>query len=198
MVLRKTSPACGHGPCSGDTTSWPRLPSSRGKTSAPCSKRSGFDHELGILSIDLDGNDRHTLETLSSWRPCIIVIEDNTVFGRDRAITMPYDAASSRWQAHSSGLFVGCCRGAAVHLADRMGYALVATTSCGNNAFFVRRDLVAPQVEVLTVAEAFTDAFCHECRAKDGSMSHCIGAARPAAIRGVPGRTVITGQIEPP
>lgn len=160
-------------------------------------EKSGFDHELGILSIDLDGNDYHILEALSSWRPCIIVIEYNAVFGRDRAITVPYDPTFSRWKAHYSGLFTGCSLGAAAHLADRMGYALVGTNSCGNNAFFVRRDLVNPQVEVLAVEEAFTDSLFHDSRAEDGSMSHLTGEARLAAIRGLPVLNVITGGMEP-
>jgi len=159
--------------------------------------KSGFDHELGILSIDLDGNDYHILEALSEWRPCIIVIEYNAVFGCDRAITVPYDAAFTRWRAHFSGLFTGCSLAAAAHLAERMGYALVGTNSAGNNAFFVRRDLVTPQVEVLTVAEAFTDSVFHDSRAQDGSMSHLVGTARLAAIRGLPVLNVVTGQVEP-
>jgi len=160
-------------------------------------EKSGFDRDLGILSIDLDGNDYHILEALSGWRPGILVMEYNAVFGSDRAITVPYDPAFTRWKAHSSGLFTGCSLGAAAHLADRRGYALVGTNSSGVNAFFVRRDLVNDHVEVLSVEEAFTDSLFRDSRGPDGSMTHLAGGARLAAIRGLPVLNVITGRTEP-
>ena len=35
---------------------------------------SGFDKELGILSVDIDGVDYHVLEALGQWRPAFLIV----------------------------------------------------------------------------------------------------------------------------
>lgn len=95
--------------------------------------------ELGVLSIDVDGNDYWFLEALMPLRPVLIVVEYNASFGL-RSLSVPYDAAFDRHRKHASGWYHGASLNALGRLAGLHGYALVAISEAGGNAFFVRRD----------------------------------------------------------
>jgi hypothetical protein len=51
--------------------------------------KSCLESDLGILSVDLDGNDFHILEAINSFSPRILICEYNSVFGGTRKITIP-------------------------------------------------------------------------------------------------------------
>jgi len=96
---------------------------------------------LGILSVDVDGNDFWLLRRLIWIRPAIVVCEFNRAFGL-RPLTVPYDPAFERFQKHPSGLYFGASIAALDYLCRQHGYTLVAISSNGVNAFFVRSDLL--------------------------------------------------------
>ena len=60
--------------------------------------KSGFDADLGILSVDLDGNDYYVLEAIENFRPRILICEYNPIFGATRKISVP---DSMHFPAHS-------------------------------------------------------------------------------------------------
>ncbi|MGQ0793883.1 MAG: FkbM family methyltransferase [Deltaproteobacteria bacterium] len=64
---------------------------------------TGFSN-IALLHIDIDGNDYHILKEidLSKLDPAIIIMEYNSVFGKDRKITVPYDRSFVRTKAHFS------------------------------------------------------------------------------------------------
>jgi hypothetical protein len=95
--------------------------------------------DLGVLSIDVDGNDYWFLEALMPLRPALIVVEYNASFGL-RSLSVPYDSAFDRHQKHASGWYHGASLTALDRLAGLHGYALIAVSEAGGNAFFVRRD----------------------------------------------------------
>jgi hypothetical protein len=97
---------------------------------------SGFDADLGLLSIDVDGNDYWLLDAITVVQPRVLIVEYNALFGPTRNITVPYDAQFERYRAHRSGLYFGASLGALAAVAARKGYSLVATESSGVNAFF--------------------------------------------------------------
>ena len=51
---------------------------------------SGFTGNIGLLSIDIDGNDYWIWDAITVVEPDIIICEYNSVFGSRRAITIPY------------------------------------------------------------------------------------------------------------
>ena len=157
---------------------------------------SGFDSDLGILSIDIDGVDYHVLEAIKSYRPRILITEYNSVFGGERKITVPYDASFQRTAKHFSNLYFGASLGALDSLATKMGYSLVATTSEGVNAFFVRNDLLPAEVVKLDFRAAYVISKFKESRGLDGSPTYLRGHARLAVIRGMPVINVETGETE--
>lgn len=159
-------------------------------------RESGFDEDLGILSIDVDGVDYWLLEEISCVRPRILVLEYNAVFGAERAISVPYDEAFLRGAKHFSHLYFGASLPALASLARRKGYTLVGTNSAGCNAFFVRSDLMSAGLVELTPAQAFTPACFREGRDSRGRLDFASGARALAKIKGLPVVNVETGVIE--
>jgi hypothetical protein len=146
--------------------------------------KSGFDEDVGILSIDIDGNDYSILEAINTIRPRILICEYNAVFG-DRKISVPYDPNFSRTEKHFSNLYWGASLSAMTFLANQKGYSLVGTNGSGCNAFYVRDDLLNEKVKVLTAEQAFISSTIRQSRDKQGSLSHLAGSARLEAIKGL-------------
>ncbi len=97
--------------------------------------------DLGVLSIDVDGNDFWFLQKLITARPALIVAEFNITLGR-RPITVPYDPLFDRKAKHETGEYYGASIVAIAHLCASNGYSLVEISRNGVNAFFVRNDLL--------------------------------------------------------
>ena len=98
------------------------------------------EDRLGILSIDVDGNDYWFLKALLPLQPALIVIEYNASFG-GRSISVPYDPDFDRHRKHPSGWYHGASLAALCKLTGAQRYALIAVSESGGNAFFVRQDI---------------------------------------------------------
>jgi hypothetical protein len=140
----------------------------------------GFASDLGLFSLDVDGNDYWIWEAMTA-DPIAVVVEYNSVFGARRAVTIPYDTAFDRTQAHFSNLYFGASLRALAELGERKGYVLVGSNSAGNNAYFVRREHAAglPQPSVV---EAYVDSRYRESRDEEGNLTFLRGDERRAAI----------------
>lgn len=90
---------------------------------------------LGVLSIDVDGNDYWFLRELIDTRPAVISVEYNSTFGH-APISVPYDPSFDRHQKHSSGWYHGASLTALAKLCADHGYGLAAVSEAGVNAFF--------------------------------------------------------------
>jgi hypothetical protein len=162
---------------------------------------NGFSGEIGILSIDIDGNDYWVWERIQCARPVVVVAEYNSVFGWRRAVTIPYDPDFTRAAAHFSQLYWGCSLAALAQLADKKGYALVGSNSAGNNAYFVRRDKLGDLPE-LNPQRAHVDSRYRESRDRSGRLTYLSGKERVRAIADMPlvdlhlGKTVRVGDID--
>ena len=157
---------------------------------------AGFTGEIGLLSIDIDGNDYWVWKAIDRVNPQVVVAEYNAVFGPDRAVTIPYDPGFTRQAAHHSWLYFGASLQALCRLAQAKGYAFVGCTSAGNNAYFVRQDLAAP-FKVLTPKEGFVDSRFRESRDERGRMNRLGGSARLAAIADLPVLDLDLGRAVP-
>jgi methyltransferase FkbM-like protein len=134
-------------------------------------RAAGIEGDIGLLSIDLDGNDYWVLEAIDVVAPRIIVAEYNSVFGGEAAVTVPYDPSFVRGEKHWSWLYWGASLAALANLAGEKGYALVGGNRAGNNAFFVRRDLLGemPEIDVLG---AYRPSRFRESRSRTGELSY--------------------------
>ena len=111
--------------------------------------------KLGVLSIDVDGNDYWFLESLlPRLEPAIVAVEYNASFGL-RSIAVPYDPTFDRHQKHPSGWYHGASLEALTRLCARHGYRLVAIAEGGNNAFFTCREL--DELPTLEVRDAYRE-----------------------------------------
>ena len=156
---------------------------------------AGISGDIGLLSIDIDGNDYWVLDAIDVVTPRILIIEYNSTFGPDAAVTVPYDPAFDRTRAHHSNLYWGASLGAMCLVAERKGLALVGSNSAGNNAFFVRRDLLG-DLSALTPHEGWVDARFRDSRDAEGNLTYISGrAARIAAISEQPLVDVTTGAM---
>ena len=70
--------------------------------------QSSFEN-IGLLHIDLDGNDYWIFDTIDieKYNPDILILEYNSNFGPNRCITIPYEANFSCIEAHFSGQYFG-------------------------------------------------------------------------------------------
>ena len=143
---------------------------------------AGISGDIGLLSVDIDGNDYWVLEAIEVVSPRILIVEYNSTFGPDAAVTIPYDPAFDRTRAHPSNLYWGASLAAVAMAADQKGLLLVGSNSAGNNAFFVRRDLLG-DLRPLQPSEAWVDARFRESRGEAGNLTFIAGREqRLAAI----------------
>jgi hypothetical protein len=108
-----------------------------------------FTDEIGLLSIDIDGNDIHILDAINVVRPRVIVIEYNGKFPPPMNLVPRYDPGH-RWNGCD---YNGSSLEAIVRVADRKGYKLVGCNIAGVNAFLVRDDLVGEHFAAPFTAE---------------------------------------------
>ena len=148
---------------------------------------SGFSGPIGILSIDIDGNDYWVWQRIDVVQPIIVIVEYNSVFGARQAITVPYDPAFNRTKAHYSNLYWGASLPALESLAKRKGYAFVGSNLAGNNAYFVREGYIGRGgIVAITAEQGYVESRFRESRDEQGRLTYVGGAARRRMIAGMP------------
>jgi hypothetical protein len=150
---------------------------------------------LGLLSIDIDGNDYWVWQAIRGVQPEIVVCEYNAVFGPRLAVSVPYRPDFARTQAHFSNLYFGASLPALCALGTEKGYAFVGCNSAGNNAFFVRRDRLSGLREVAP-EEGYVDSRFRESRGPGGQLTHLGGLDRLRAIDALPLVEVRSGRAQ--
>jgi hypothetical protein len=147
---------------------------------------NGIDGDIGLLSIDIDGNDYWVWQAIEVVSPRIVVVEYNARYGAERAVTIPYDPMFVRSAAHPSMIYYGASLAALTKLGKRKGYSLVGCNSAGNNAFFVRVDCLTEGLRPLTPGEAFVAAKFREARDEQGQLSYLSPKQELALIESLP------------
>lgn len=95
-------------------------------------------NEFDLLSIDIDLNTYYVWEAMNNYRPRVVVIEYNSAIPPDIDWKVQYKA-NHTWDLTIN---YGASLKAYELLGKRLGYNLVGCDITGNNAFFVRDDLV--------------------------------------------------------
>lgn len=111
-------------------------------------KHAGFQGEVDLLSIDIDGNDYWIWETLEVIQPRVVIIEAHVEFGYNN-IVVPYDPDYFYPGKHP--IYHGASPVAMNNLAKRKGYRLVGANNYGHNMIFVRNESgtgLIPEVSV--------------------------------------------------
>lgn len=147
---------------------------------------NGMTGEIGLLSIDVDGNDYWVFDAISVVRPAIVIIEYNHRFGPDRAVTVPYNPEFRRDRAHYSHVYYGASLRALCLVAQRKGYAFVGCESFGVNAFFVRRDLMTDRLREVSIAEGYRRGRFRAARDRRGRLAYLTAEDEEAIIATMP------------
>ncbi len=99
---------------------------------------SKINKNIGLLSIDIDGNDYWVWEKIEEIDPHLVIIEYNSNFGFKNKITVPYEENFIRNKAHFSNLYWGASLEALKFLGEKKNYKFICTNSAGNNAYFIK------------------------------------------------------------
>ena len=156
-------------------------------------EEAGFGGPLGLLSIDIDGNDYWVWEALTAADPAIVVCEYNPVLGDMRPLSIPYSPPFARLEAHHSGLYFGASIAALRDLADKKGYRFLGTNANGINAFFVRNDLADSVLPLIETPKAYPSRH-RDSRDESGALCFVGGLARLSLIKDMPVVDVETGE----
>jgi hypothetical protein len=153
----------------------------------------GNVRDIGLLSVDIDGNDYWVWESISCINPRIVICEYNSVFGPKEKLSVPYDPAFVRSRAHHSELYFGASLAAFCHLAEKKGYDFVGTTRAGVNAYFVRKDLSAP-FKKHTAVSGFNETHNRDSKDRNGKLSFLRHGERLGEIAHLPATDVESGK----
>jgi hypothetical protein len=159
--------------------------------------QSGLGNKIGVLSIDLDGNDYYILESINEVESSILICEFNAVFGPTRKIATPYKDDFDRRREHYCNLYFGASLPAINFIAEKKGYALVAIDDASVNAFFVKEHLLNETVVRKTVEEVFQDSKFRESLNTQGDFTYVSGKDRATLLMGLPVFNVETKKLEP-
>ncbi|MBO0949260.1 hypothetical protein [Fibrella forsythiae] len=156
---------------------------------------NGFSGTIGLLSIDIDGNDYWVWKAITVVEAEVVIIEYNSLFGIDRPITTPYKADFVRTIAHHSNLYFGASLLALCDLGKLKGYTFVGCNQAGNNAYFVKDHLV-DNLYTPTPEEGYRPARFREARDKNGDLSFAGYTERRDIIQGLPVVNTRNNQLE--
>ena len=147
-------------------------------------EQNGMTGNVGLLSVDIDGNDYHVWKSINIINPAIVVIEYNAIFGDLHSVTIPYRPDFLRTKAHFSNLYFGASLPALISLGKEKGYTFVGTNTIGANAFFIRDDL-APQITLLLDSKSGYPSVFREARDHAGKLLLLGGLKRSETIKDI-------------
>lgn len=121
-------------------------------------KQNGFEGEVDLLSIDMDGMDYWIWEAIEIIAPRVVVVEYQDIIGPEKALTVPY---ADEFDAHkyptTDGMpnFCGASLPAFVKLGQRKGYRLVGCNRSGYNAIFIKQGVGEKLLPEIPVSDCF-------------------------------------------
>ncbi len=134
-------------------------------------KKNIKEEEIGLLSLDIDGNDYWILNEINTINPTIVVCEFNSVFGDIHKITSIYDENFKRSEKHYSNLYFGCSIQALISLMKDKKYTFLGTSSQGINAFFIKEEQYK-YIEKKIVNKNFHPSNVREARDKNFQLNY--------------------------
>ena len=111
-------------------------------------ENAGFKQEIGLLSIDIDGNDYWVWNAIKIIEPQVVIIETHNEFGLYN-IVVPYDANYSFPGKHP--VYHGASPIAMTKLANKKGYRLVGANELGFNFIYVKNGIEDDQIPEVSV-----------------------------------------------
>ncbi len=119
-------------------------------------RQHGFEGEVDLLSLDINGIDYWLWEAIDAIEPRVVVAEIQCIWGLDRSVTVPYAADFRCGFIDGFGVYCGASLPAFVKLARRKGYCLVGAQRLGFNVLFVKNGVcedLLPEVDAQECAD---------------------------------------------
>lgn len=158
-------------------------------------KKFKLPKDIGLLHIDIDGNDYFIWKEITDLNPVIVIMEYNSVFGNSNPWTIPYKKDFFRTKAHFSNLYFGSSILSLCDLAQEKGYIFVGCNSAGNNAYFVRKDKIK-NLKKQDVKNGYVYSVFRESRDEKGDLTYISGQKRLETIKGMEIYNTRTNKIE--
>jgi len=156
----------------------------------------GLEGEIGLLHIDIDGNDYWIWKAISVVQPVIVIVEYNSVLGGEKSLTVPYRQDFDRAKAHFSHLYFGASLPALIDLGREKGYTFVGSNSAGNNAYFIKDRAMNDTLAPFVATAKWVESRFRESRNEQGVLTYLGGLERGALINGLEVLNVKTGKLE--
>jgi len=156
-------------------------------------KEADFSGDIGILSVDIDGNDYWVWEAIDCVKPHFVIAEYNASFGDLQPLVIPYDPSFFRTRGHFSNLYFGASLPAFDHLAAKKGYARLGTNLAGNNVFYVRNDRLHLFADRIADTSGRPSTF-RESRSSEGQLTFLSGTKRSRALAQCPVTNIQSGR----
>lgn len=109
---------------------------------------AGFEGEVGLLSIDIDGNDYWVWKAMDKIEAQVVIIETHNEFGLNDII-VPYDSTYFYPGKHPD--YHGASPIAMTKLAKHKGYRLVGANELGFNFIYIKNDLLVDELPTVSV-----------------------------------------------
>ena len=122
-------------------------------------KQEGFQGEIDLLSIDIDGNEYWIWDAIEVVSPRVVIVETMVEYGM-RNIVAPYDKDYSFPGKHP--LYHGASPLAMTKLANKKGYRLVGSNELGFNHIFVKKGIAGDLIPEVSVESTLTHPNAYE------------------------------------
>ena len=145
---------------------------------------NNYSKDIGLLSIDIDGNDYYVWEAIKCISPVIVICEYNWIFGNKKKLTVPYDEEFIRTEKHHSNLYFGASINALISLGKQKGYEYIGCNKAGNDAFFIKKEYAMYVENFITDSnETFNIQKAKESRDLRGKLNFVRGKDRAQLIK---------------
>lgn len=120
-------------------------------------KKYKVPKEFDLLSIDMDGNDYWVWKAIEKYSPRVVVMEYNPTIPPTESKTIKYDPnfCSEHNEKNEMTSYYGASLLALKKLGESKGYKLITCDNMGDNAFFVRSDLIKENFEIKEIEDIY-------------------------------------------
>jgi hypothetical protein len=119
-------------------------------------------NKIGILSIDVDGNDFWLLTKLIYTKPDLIIVEFNPALGLSE-ITIPYNENFQRSFDYEKREYFGASLGAFNKFLNNNNYTLVEVSDSKVNAFFIHNEfIIEEEIKSFDFGEIISNKIYHD------------------------------------
>jgi len=150
---------------------------------------------IGLLHIDIDGNEYWVFKAIEIIDPIIVILEYNSLWGLDRSITVPYKPDFDRTKEHYSNLYAGASLKALCSIANGKGYKFIGCNNGGNNAYFVKSNRMEALQEV-SIEQGYVKSKFREARNKNGELTFLPSEESLILLKGLPVYNIETQKLE--